>query len=177
MSSKDLEKGLRRTHSCEAIRTEAINTKEIRTEPKRKLRQRPVSRMFRSRSVESLITPAFTSLPRSEQREKIMRYLRHESPKTPGFEGKASEELGENAHARFLAVADDYQSRRSFKFNRFERLCILDILYAQSRLIHLDEMLQYAPIETGNDLVETPEMLHQGIQTYGCSLLIKCGLS
>ncbi|KAF4632381.1 hypothetical protein G7Y89_g5749 [Cudoniella acicularis] len=97
------------------------------------------------KSIDSLAQPNFVNLPRLEQREKIMKYLWLGSDETSEPGAEAPKGLGTASLDRFLTLADEYQSQRSFKFNRFERLCLLDLLFAQDRLIRLDEKVQYQP--------------------------------
>jgi hypothetical protein len=128
------------------------------------------------KSIDSLAQPNFTNLPRLEQREKIMKYLWLGSDEASEPGAKAPRGLGTASLGRFLTLADEYQSQRSFKFNRFERLCLLDLLFAQDRLIRLDEKVQYQPPNESTDYLETHLLLHKCIQTYGWTLALACTL-
>lgn len=67
--------------------------------------------------------------------------------------------------ARLLELADKYHFERALKFNRFERLCILNLLHAQHNLTMLDECIQYQ--KKGSLSAGLDQKLHQGIQIYG----------
>jgi hypothetical protein len=105
-----------------------------------------------------------------------MKYLWLGSDEASEPGAKAPRGLGTASLGRFLTLADEYQSQRSFKFNRFERLCLLDLLFAQDRLIRLDEKVQYQPPNESTDYLETHLLLHKCIQTYGWTLALACTL-
>lgn len=124
------------------------------------------------KSIEPLVNPDFADLPRPEQREKIMQYLRQDDRDSVESGRKVPQGSRPASIDRLLALADEQQSQRLFKFNRFERLCLLDLLMAQDHLMRLDEQVQY---EVGNkdaDYLERHLKLHKSIQTYGCALAL-----
>lgn len=116
---------------------------------------------------------------RAEQRRKMMAYLLKDSSKTapspqkwPFFvrnrEPEQEPDYVEEEGVRLLELADTYQSSRAFHFNRFERLCILDVLHSQHSLIKLDEEIQYN--RKGDVSDETANRLHLRIQIYSQKL-------
>ncbi|KAN0112383.1 hypothetical protein V8E51_005334 [Hyaloscypha variabilis] len=148
------DEGLERRKSYENIREIGIQSTLMDSEPPRK-------------SIEFLVDPNFVNLERPEQREKIMQYLRRRTGEASEPGREARQEPGTASVNQLLALADEHQSQRSFKFNRFERLCLLDLLMAQDRLIRLDERVQYEARDETADYLETHLLLHKSVQTYG----------
>ncbi len=146
----------------------------------------------RDHSAASLFDENHEKRDRAEQRRKMMAYLTKGSNdpprkrsmtsffglpkqaqngsstgKQPIGEANKVEHVGEEG-VRLLGLADEYQSSRAFHFNRFERLCILDILHSQHSLIKIDEEIQY--IRKGDLSDETANRLHLRIQIYSQKL-------
>jgi hypothetical protein len=120
----------------------------------------PPRKPRRQSSVASFPVEEYHQSDRDIQRQTVMAYLdRGLLPAAQPFLNLSIEEQG----LRLLKLADEYQSQRTFKFNRFERLCILDLLNAQHNLTKLDEEIHYN--KSGS--FETVKEIHLGIQTYG----------
>jgi hypothetical protein len=107
----------------------------------------------------------FEKAERQIQRDKMMAYLLKDNETRETRVDEITELSPEEQGARILSLADKYHSERVFKFNRFEHLCILDLLHCQHSLIQLDENVRYKTQE--RDTKGLNEQVHQGIQNYG----------
>jgi hypothetical protein len=120
---------------------------------------------LRQASAQSFLFEEYNQLERDAQRQTILEYLRRDLQLSEVF--KVSENLAgglpiEEQGRRLLKLADEYQSQRTFKFNRFEGLCILNILNAQHNLTKLDEEIHFQkPWDP-----EVAKRVHEGIQIY-----------
>jgi hypothetical protein len=115
--------------------------------------------------VQSFPFEEYRQSERDAQRQTILEHLRHDLELMEA--SKPSENLVgdlpmEEQGRRLLRLAHEYQSQRTFKFNRFEDLCILNILNAQHNLTKLDEEVHFQ--KPWN--LETAKRVRKGIQIY-----------
>jgi len=124
---------------------------------------KPTKASSRRNSFDSLLDPAFRQSERQVQRQKMMSYLKKDIGNSDP--GPTPELSADEQGARLLELADKYYSERTLRFNRFERLCILNLLHAQHNLTKIDERIQYE--KKGNLSGDVSNDLHQGILIYG----------
>ena len=113
---------------------------------------------------------ALDTTDRGRQRMAIMSYLERDNMSS-GARRSSSRATSPRAvltsgalGKRLLKLADEYQCERTFKFNRFERLSILDVLVAQHKLMKLDEEISFSTLA---DDAESFQDLHPALKEYG----------
>jgi len=111
----------------------------------------------------SLNVEALQNQSRDVQRAAILKYLNRDTY-LGGSENRTRILNYPEQATSLAAIADEFQASGVLVFNRFERLCILDILQWQHRIVAIDEQIQF-----GNEKqkLDNTEELHGAIQQYG----------
>jgi hypothetical protein len=118
-------RGLFRTHDSDAARS-TLQENPIRTN---------------STEDKAKIFGLGEVVDRDEKRRRILEYLL--DAKQEEDEAKIKKLDPAEQSRVLLSLADEYQGRKHFYFNKFEQLCILNILHKQHNLMELDEEIEH----------------------------------